>query len=723
MVGEGEYNRAPLEICKIFHRIGKEVMSILYNFKEIEKKWIEVWQEQKLFQWDPNRPGVYCLTMYPYPSGTLHMGHVLNYTIGDVLVRYFLAQGKNVLSPMGWDSFGLPAENAAIKAKIPPKVFTKNNIERMREQIRRAGWGYDWSLELATSHPGYYRWTQWLFLQFYRKGLAFRKKAAVNWCPQCQTVLANEQVHQGSCERCGTEIEQKDLEQWFFRMSSYAQRLLDGHKKLKGKWPENVLKLQKDWIGRSEGARLDFRLEGSERKVSVFTTRPDTVYGVTFMSIAPEHPLVEELLEGNPRAEEIRRAIRKMRQQSKIERTSEESEKEGVFTGCYVINPFNGERVQLWVANYALMDYGTGAVMAVPAHDQRDFLFAKKYGIPLKVVIQPEGTELDVERMEEAYVGDGVMVNSPPFDGLGNREAMREITLYAKERGFGDFTVSYKLKDWLLSRQRYWGAPIPVIYCSACGIVPVPEEDLPVMLPEDVEFLPTGDSPLRRCEEWRRTSCPRCGGEAERETDTMDTFVDSSWYFLRYLSPRDEGRAFDRELLRRWMPVDLYIGGIEHATMHLVYARFFTMVLKDLGLVDVEEPFERLFCQGMICKTAYRCPEHIWVEEGEVDFICLRCGEVLADQVDLASQQRLLCKGCGGEVRGSHRGCGREVEAEMAKMSKTKRNGVSPDELFERYGADTVRVGIMRLGPVDQDLVFSESVMVGEHKFLQKVYR
>lgn len=698
-------------------------MEETYDFAALEPKWQKVWQKNKLFQWDPEgETRMYCLTMFPYPSGVLHMGHVLNYTIGDSVVRYHIAQKKNVLTPMGWDSFGLPAENAAIKAGTPPAIYTTGNILKMRSQMLRAGWGYDWSLELATSYPGYYRWTQWLFLQFYQNGLAYKKMAPVNWCINCKTVLANEQVHEGKCERCGTDIEQKDLEQWFFRMSAYAQRLLDGHQKLKGHWPEHVLKMQEDWIGRSEGTRLDFTVESTGDILPVFTTRPDTVYGVTFMSLAPEHPLLEKLLK-NDRSEAIRNAAKRMRNQSAIERASEGTEKEGVFTGHYCVNPFNKERVALWVANYALMDYGTGAVMGVPAHDQRDFMFAKKYRIPIKVVIQPQDQVLDPATMEKAYLEDGVQVNSGPFDKMPNRQAMAAITQYARDRAFGDFTLNYRLKDWLLSRQRYWGAPIPIIYCARCGVLPVPETDLPVLLPENIEFLPTGDSPLKRCESWRNVKCHKCGGNAEREADTMDTFVDSSWYFLRYPSPRNEERAFDPGLIGKWIPVDLYIGGAEHARMHLIFARFFTMVLKDLGLIEVEEPFKRLFCQGIVYRTAYRCPEHLWVAEEDVKFTCEKCGDVSGSQTSLTPGNKVVCQNCGGNVRAVHKQCSGEVTSELSKMSKTKKNGIGPDDLFQRYGADTVRLGILSMGPVDQHVEYSGSAMVGEHRFLHRLYK
>jgi leucyl-tRNA synthetase len=670
-----------------------------YDFAAIEPRWQSRWAEAGLFKMRGKGEPYYCLMMYPYPSGVLHMGHIINYSIGDAIVRYHLKRGKDVLSPMGWDSFGLPAENHAIRTGTPPAVSTRKSIGAMREQLVRAGFGYDWSREIATSHPGYYRWTQWIFLKLFENGLAFRKMAPVNWCPSCQTVLANEQVHDGACERCGTAVEQKDLEQWFFRMSAFAEKLLEGHKQLEGKWPERVLKMQKDWIGRSEGSRLDFEVvaPGSKAhglKLSVFTTRPDTAYGVTFMSLAPEHPMVPDLVRGTPHEREVLDACRRMRNQDAITRTSEESEKEGVWTGRHVRNPFDGSLSELWVANYALMDYGSGAVMAVPAHDQRDFLFARKYKLPVKVVIQPEGDRLSPDAMKAAHPGEGVQVGSGPFDGIRTRaEAVRKMTEHARERGFGDFTVNYRLKDWLLSRQRYWGAPIPIIYCKSCGIVPVPEKDLPVMLPEDVEFRPTGESPLALSKSFASATCPRCSGEARREFDTMDTFVDSSWYFLRYLSPRDEDEPFDRKALSAWLPVDQYVGGIEHANMHLIYSRFLTKALHDLGMLPFDEPFESLFCQGMVCRMAYRCEEHKWLAEDEVNL------------------EQLTCKHCG-----------RKVEADMRAMSKTKKNGVSPDELFERYGADTVHTAILFLGPPDKAIEYNERGVQGIHRFLWRLW-
>jgi len=707
-----------------------------YPFAEIEPKWQQHWEETGLFRCDIEdtaRPVYYLLTMYPYPSGALHMGHVINYSMGDALARFHLMRGENVLSPMGWDSFGLPAENAAIKAGVPPAASTTRNIDRMREQMRRAGWGYDWRREIATSHPGYYAWTQWLFVQFYKAGLAIRKTAPVNWCPSCQTVLANEQVHDGGCERCGSIVEQRDLEQWFFAMSRYAQRLLDGHEKLTGKWPERVLKMQQQWIGRSEGSRIDFSLQAPDtpadgQVLSVFTTRPDTTYGVTFMALAPEHPLVETLLADHPEREACMRAVRRMRNQSAIERTSEESEKEGIGTGHFVVNPFDGSTAELWITNYALMEYGTGAVMGVPAHDQRDFLFARKYGLPIRIVILPEGESLDPDAMAAAYIDDGVQVNSGPFDGLANREAIRAMTEWLKEHGLGDFTVNYRLRDWLLSRQRYWGAPIPIVYCPACGEVPVPDDQLPVLLPPNVQFSPTGESPLFSCEEFVQTTCPTCGGPARRETDTMDTFVDSSWYFLRYPTPRLEGAAFDAPTCNRWLPVHQYVGGIEHATMHLIYARFFTMVLHDLGLIDFEEPFERLFCQGMVCDYAYSVDAYRLadteepVPEGQV--VKLPDGGVArsSDHKPVKLERTWVAPADVDIEKLVRKSDGHPVRVDMTKMSKSKLNGVAPDELFDKYGADTVHTYILFVGPGDQDIEYSDQGVIGVHRFLNRFW-
>ena len=572
-----------------------------YNFSEIEKKWQDFWEGSGLFRVNEecDRDKFYCLVMFPYPSGTLHVGHGRNYIIGDVVSRYKIMKGFRVLSPIGWDAFGLPAENAAIASGIHPSIHTKNNIKKMKVQLERWGVGYDWDREVTSCEPDYYKWTQWIFLKLFERNLAYKKKAAVNWCPSCATVLANEQVVDDLCERCDTRVKQRDLEQWFFRISDFAQRLLDDLETLDG-WPEKVKVMQTNWIGRSEGAKINFKLEGSEKIIPCFTTRPDTIFGVTFMSLAPEHPIINELIKGTDHENPVSEFVDRVRCQSAIERTSEGTVKEGIFTGRYVINPVNSERVPLWVSNYALMEYGTGAVMAVPAHDQRDFEFACKYKLPIKIVIQPSGndTALRPEEMSEAYVEDGVQVNSCQFDGIPNREAIPKIIDFFEEKGMGERNINYRLRDWLISRQRYWCAPIPIIYCDRCGAVPVPEDDLPVLLPENVEFKPHGHSPLNDVEEFVNTTCPKCGSGARRETDTMDTFVDSSWYYLRYLSSKDNAQAFDSETVNKWLPVDQYIGGIEHAILHLLYSRFITKVFFDLKLINFNEPFRNLLLKA-----------------------------------------------------------------------------------------------------------------------------
>lgn len=634
-----------------------------YNFREIEPKWQRYWEEKGMYRAKEggDKPKFYCLEMFPYPSGKLHMGHVRNYSIGDVVARFKTMRGYNVLHPMGWDAFGLPAENAAINHGVHPADWTWQNIDNMRRQLKELGISYDWDREIATCHPGYYRWTQWLFLQFYKKGLAYRKKSFVNWCPHCNTVLANEQVIGGRCERCDTQVEKKDLEQWFLRITAYAEELLRDLEKLTG-WPEKVKVMQANWIGRSEGVEIDFTIAETDEKVTVFTTRPDTLYGVTYMVIAPEHPLVEKLVKGTALEAEVKQFVRRMQQMSEIDRTAADAEKEGMFIGVHVINPVNGRKVPLWIANYVLLDYGTGVVMAVPAHDQRDFEFARKYGLPVEVVIQPPEGNLTPDEMEAAYEEEGYLVNSGPFTGMPNREAMQAIADYLEKEGKGRRTVNYRLRDWLISRQRYWGAPIPIIYCEHCGIVPVPEKDLPVMLPREVEFKPTGQSPLATSEEFVRCTCPSCGAPARRETDTMDTFICSSWYFLRYCDPRNEVVPWDKEKVAYWMPVDQYIGGVEHAILHLLYSRFFTRVLRDLGLVDFDEPFTNLLTQGMVLKDG-------------------------------------------------------------AKMSKSKGNVVSPEDIVARYGADTARLFILFAAPPEKDLEWSDQGVEGAYRFLNRVWR
>ncbi len=634
-----------------------------YEFKEIEAKLQQKWVQQDIYVVpdSSDRQKYYCLEMFPYPSGKLHMGHVRNYSIGDVVARFKTMQGYNVLHPMGWDAFGLPAENAAIKhGAMHPAQWTMDNIDTMRAQLKQLGLSYDWNREVATCHPGYYKWTQWLFLQLYHHGLAYKKKSAVNWCPSCATVLANEQVKEGSCERCDSVVEKRELEQWFLKITDYADRLLADLKKLGG-WPDKVKIMQENWIGRSEGAEITFPIiDGGT--ITVFTTRPDTVYGVTYMVLAPEHPLVEKLIEGKPQAGKIRKFVQEVRNLSELARTSTETEKVGLFTGAYCINPVNDEIVPILVANYVLVEYGTGAVMAVPAHDQRDFEFARKYSLPIRVVIQPEGVTLDPDAMTEAYEAEGLMVNSGPFSGMSNRRGITAVIKYLQERGLGEGRVNYRLRDWLISRQRYWGAPIPIVYCDKCGVVPVPDEDLPVMLPMDVAFKPTGRSPLEDHADFVNTICPTCGGPARRETDTMDTFMCSSFYYYRYTSPRNEDNAWDLDKVRQWLPVDQYIGGVEHAILHLLYSRFITKVLCDLKLVDNDEPFTNLLTQGMVLKDG-------------------------------------------------------------AKMSKSKGNVVSPEDIVAKYGADTARLFILFASPPERDLEWSDQGVEGCYRFLNRVWR
>ena len=640
--------------------------------RRIEEKWQKRWEESKQYYVieDDPRPKFYDLCMYPYPSGDLHMGHVRNYTLGDVICRYKTMKGFKVLSPMGWDSFGLPAENAAIKTGVHPAVYTRERIASMKAQIRRLGAVYDWSREISSLDPGYYRWTQWLFVKFYENGLAYRKLAPVNWCPSCQTVLANEQVigEEGACERCGTPVTKRDLEQWFFAITKYAQQLLDDLEELD--WPERVKVMQRNWIGRSEGAEFDLEiaddipgLSGSERKIRVFTTRPDTVFGMTYAVLAPEHPLVEKLVAGTEFETQARQFIEQVKRESEVQRLSTEAvgEKRGVFLGRYAINPFNGRRIPLYIADYVLMTYGTGAIMAVPAHDQRDFEFAKAHGLPIEVVIEPPGW--DGSPLEEAWTGEGRMIDSGEFTGMSSEEGRKAIVEWLERKGIGNRKVNYRLRDWLISRQRYWGCPIPIVYCDSCGTVPVPEDSLPVHLPEEgVEFKPTGESPLARCEAFVNTTCPRCGKDARRETDTMDTFVDSSWYFLRYCDPRNQEAIFDKDKVHHWMPVDQYIGGVEHAILHLLYARFFTKAIADLGLMDLREPFTRLFTQGMV-----------------------RMGGT--------------------------------------KMSKSKGNIAVPTDYFESHGADALRVYHLFVGPPSEDFDWQDEGVDGALRFLQRIWR
>jgi len=634
-----------------------------YTPHEIETKWQQHWSDAKTFSTEVNRqrPEYYVLEMFPYPSGNLHMGHVRNYSIGDVVARFKAMQGYNVLHPMGWDAFGMPAENAAIKHGIHPASWTWDNIANMRRQQQQLGLSYDWDREVATCHPDYYKWTQWLFQLFYERGLAYKKKAAVNWCNDCNTVLANEQVVNGQCWRCDSIVVKKELEQWFFKITEYADRLLSDLGELKG-WPERVKTMQENWIGRSEGAEFTFAIPELNDEIAVYTTRHDTVFGVTYLVLAPEHRLVEKLIAGTPTEQAVRQFVERIRNMSEVSRTSTETEKEGMFTGAYAVNPFTGAQVPIWVANYVLVEYGTGAVMGVPAHDERDWQFSTKYGLAKKVVIQPADKQLQLDQMSGAYDGPGVMVDSGDFTGLTNEQGKLKIAEWLEAQKIGKRRVNYRLRDWLVSRQRYWGAPIPMIYCEQCGIVPVPHKDLPVKLPENVDFTSGSVSPLAQVEEFVNCSCPKCGGKARRETDTMDTFIDSSWYYLRYTSPQSLTEAFDAAKANYWMPVDQYIGGIEHAILHLLYSRFFTKVLKDAGLVNVNEPFKNLLTQGMVIKDG-------------------------------------------------------------AKMSKSKGNVVSPEEIVGKYGADTARLFILFAAPPERDLEWNDQGVEGAFRFLNRLWR
>jgi len=635
-----------------------------YNAIQIEEKWQNLWKDQDSFrsEVDHSKTKYYVLEMFPYPSGKLHMGHMRVYTIGDVLARFLRMRDYNVMHPMGWDAFGLPAENAAIENNVNPAEWTAQNIEHMKNQQNRLGVSYDWHREVNTSSKDYYRWSQWLFLLMYKRGLAYKKKSDVNWCNDCNTVLANEQVEKGLCWRCSSVVETRELEQWFLKITDYAERLLNDLGQLK-EWPERVKIMQQNWIGRSEGAEIAFKIkEFPEQEIRTFTTRPDTLFGVTYMVLAPEHPLVKPLVEGTEREKEVMEYVSQVRQESDIDRTAEETPKTGLFTGCHAVNPVNGEEVPILVGNYVLMAYGTGAVMGVPAHDQRDFEFAHKYNLPIRVVIQPEGEALDAQHMQEAYAGEGYMVNSGSFSGLSDVEGIKKVTAYLEEQAQGDFRVTYRLRDWLISRQRYWGAPIPVKYCDNCGTLPVPEEELPVELPLEVELSGNKVPSLANNEAFIQTACHLCGGPARRETDTMDTFICSSWYFLRYASPNSTTAPFDKEEVDYWMPVDQYIGGIEHAVLHLLYARFFTKVLYDAGLIKCDEPFSRLLAQGMVYKDG-------------------------------------------------------------AKMSKSKGNVITPDEIVATYGADTGRLFILFASPPEKDLDWNDQGVEGCHRFLRRVWR
>ncbi|MFC1704305.1 leucine--tRNA ligase [Candidatus Omnitrophota bacterium] len=637
---------------------------MVYPFKEIEQKWQKRWHKTQAFKVtaDDKKPKYYCLEMFPYPSGKIHMGHVRNYTIGDVIARYKTMQGFNVLHPMGFDAFGQPAENAAIKNKSEPHSWTKQCIDWMREEMGRMGFSYDWDRETATCDPEYYAWNQWIFLKMFEKDLAYKKASSVNWCPSCQTTLANEEVIDGGCWRCQKEVEQKDLEQWFLKITEYSQRLLDDLRLLKN-WPQRVITMQNNWIGKSQGVEIYFLLKKSHAVIPVFTTRQDTIFGATYIVLAPEHPLVKDIIKGTPQEKKILSFIDKVSKETKIVRTAADVKKEGMFTGCYAINPVNQEEVPVWIADYVLMEYGSGAIMAVPAHDQRDFLFAKEHKLPIRIVIQnPKEPIEDPEELKEAYELPGVQVNSAQFDGLDSEEAKEKIAEWMQESKIGKKTVHWRLRDWLISRQRYWGTPIPIIYCEKCGIQPVPLADLPVVLPKKVKFTGEGGSPLAQSKTFVAATCPKCKGKARRETDTMATFFDSSWYFLRFCSPQYGKAPFNKKDVDYWMPVDQYIGGIEHAILHLLYSRFFTKFLKDIGQLTIEEPFDRLLTQGMVLK------------EGEV-------------------------------------------------MSKSKGNVVDPDSIISKYGADALRLFILFAAPPEDQLDWNDRAIEGLWRFINRIWK
>ncbi len=634
-----------------------------HEIHRIEAKWQKIWQDQKIFsaQMDAAKEKYYVLEMFPYPSGKIHMGHVRNYTIADVIARFKMMQGFNVLHPMGYDAFGQPAENAAIKNKTHPAHWTYSCIDQMRAGLKRMGFSYDWDREMATCDHAYYRWNQWIFLKMYERGLAFRKASLVNWCASCATTLANEEVIGGACWRCQSQVVQRKLDQWYLKITDYSEQLLEDLRKL-DQWPSRVVTMQQNWIGRSRGVNIFFPVKGGPATITVFTTRVDTIFGATYIVLAPEHPLVEQLIAGLPNEKKIRDFVEKVANESKSQRVGTDKKKEGIFTGRYAVNPVNGNEIPIWIADYVLMEYGTGAIMAVPTHDQRDFLFAKEYQLPLCIVIRnPQDPHLREEDLKSAYEGDGALVHSGPFDGLDNREAVGKIAAWMGEKKIGATTVHWRLRDWLISRQRYWGAPIPIVYCDRCGIVAVPENQLPVVLPQEVNMTGEGGSPLARALEFVHTLCPQCQGKARRETDTMATFFDSSWYFLRFCSPENGSKVFDTKEAAYWMPVDQYIGGIEHAILHLLYSRFFTKFFKDLGLISFEEPFTRLLTQGMVLKN--------------------------------------------GEV-----------------MSKSKGNTVDPDSVIERYGADSLRLCILFAAPPEDQLEWSDTAVDASWKFLNRVW-
>ena len=678
-------------------------MELRYSPADIESKWQEYWAKHDLYKAlekadaKDTRDKFYALSMFPYPSGDLHMGHVRVYTITDVIARVRRMQGYRVLHPMGWDAFGLPAENAAIQRGVPPADWTLKNIAQMRDQLKKLGVSYDWDREVATCLPDYYRWTQWIFLQFFDAGLAYQKEAAVNWDPVDQTVLANEQVDsEGRSWRSGAKVERKLLRQWFFKITDYAERLLTDLDQLSG-WPERVKTMQANWIGKSTGAQVTFKTESGD-DLLIYTTRPDTLWGATFMVLSPEHPLMASLMTAE-QADAVKKYQEAAANLSTIDRTAEGREKTGVWTGSYAINPVNERKIPIWTADYVMMDYGTGAIMAVPAHDQRDFEFARKFDLPVEVVVQPEGESFDGETMEEAHAHSGVMVDSGPLDGVvagkGEGESVERAIAYLEKQSIGQGTTNYRLRDWLVSRQRYWGAPIPIIHCPKCGTVPVPESDLPVELPENAEFSGKNVASLAKFDDWVNVPCPNCQANAKRETDTMDTFLDSSWYFLRYADANNEARAFDKTKVDDWLPVDQYVGGIEHAILHLLYSRFFTKVLKDRGLLSFDEPFKRLLTQGMVQAITYK--------NSDGQFIVPRDIEDLSSPVDPAT--------------------GEALQVSYEKMSKSKFNGVAPSEVLAKYGADTARMFILFKSPPEKDLEWDDADVEGQYRFLNRVWR
>jgi leucyl-tRNA synthetase len=667
-----------------------------YDPKAIEARWQKIWQDENDFAAteDDTRKKFYLLEMFPYPSGRLHMGHVRNYSIGDVKARFLSGRGYNVLHPMGWDSFGLPAENAAIEHGVHPAKWTQDNVATMRVQLKRLGLSYDWDREVNSSRPEYYRWEQKIFIEMYQKGIAYHAKDWNNWCPSCSTVLANEQVEQGLCYRCGSDVEQKEMPAWYFKITDYAEELLAGLDEIADGWPDMVITQQKNWLGKSLGAEIDFEVKFSDLKIKIFTTRPDTLFGATFMSLAPENPLVEKLIEGKPQDAKVREFCKMAIKESSIERASAEQEKKGVFTGAYCINPLTGKDMPIYVANFVLMEYGTGAVMAVPTHDQRDFEFADKFGLEKVVVIQPDGQDdFNAREMTEAWEGPGKMVNSGKFDGLDSQKGKKAVIDHLEETGLGKAAINWRIRDWTISRQRFWGSPIPMIHCDKCGVVPVPEDQLPVVLPEKIQLTGKGGSPLAQFEEFYKVDCPKCGATARRETDTMDTFVESSWYFDRYCDPKNDREPFARSNVDYWMPVDLYIGGVEHAVLHLLYSRFFTRVLRDLGYLAVDEPFQNLITQGMVIKETVKCPNHGWryPEEVDADNKCVECGETA-------------------------------IIGRREKMAKSKRNVVAVDELIDKYGADTARLFIMSDMPPKVELVWSDTGVESSHRFLHNIW-